>query len=275
MIKLRYFENNSLVIKELEVNKFPAGELRINIEYVPDNTQVDIEMKFQGSDDIMALLLLENALSYKGCEVDTLIIPYFPYGRQDRVCNPGESYSLWVLQQLINDLGCNVIVMDPHSNTQVEGLNSCVAVEQHEIWREVIRSLGRDIIIVVPDKGATEKSQKISDVLDLPLIYCTKDRDTLTGKILGFTVKGAVAEGTYVIVDDICDGGGTFVGLAQELKDLGATKIILCTTHGIFSKGIDVLLESGIDEIYTTDSMVQVQAFKDPRFKVINLDYLE
>ena len=60
-----------------------------------------------------------------------------------------------------------------------------------------------------------------------------------------------VANRIALIVDDICDGGGTFSGIAQVLRANGAEKIYLCVTHGIFSKGIEI---NGIDEIFTTDS---------------------
>jgi ribose-phosphate pyrophosphokinase len=54
-----------------------------------------------------------------------------------------------------------------------------------------------------------------------------------------------------LIVDDICDGGATFVALARKLREAGAIEVSLFVTHGIFSKGKDL---EGIDNIYTTGS---------------------
>jgi ribose-phosphate pyrophosphokinase len=73
-----------------------------------------------------------------------------------------------------------------------------------------------------------------------------------TGQLSGFHTNIADFEGkTCFIVDDICDGGGTFVGLAALLKSRHAGKIVLIVSHGIFSKGFDL---ANIDAIYTTDS---------------------
>ena len=60
-----------------------------------------------------------------------------------------------------------------------------------------------------------------------------------------------------VIIDDICDGGGTFIPIAKELKAKGCRKVVLYVTHGAFTKGTQVLFENGIDEIFTTNSFDQ------------------
>ena len=57
-----------------------------------------------------------------------------------------------------------------------------------------------------------------------------------------------------MIADDICVGGATFIALAKELKKKNAGKVVLFITHGVFSKGVDELFNSGIDEIWTTNS---------------------
>ena len=79
-----------------------------------------------------------------------------------------------------------------------------------------------------------------------------KERDLKTGQLTNFKVFNEDLQNkTCFIIDDICDGGGTFVGTAEALKKIGAQKIILVVSHGIFSKGFDL---ENIDEIYTTDS---------------------
>jgi ribose-phosphate pyrophosphokinase len=87
-------------------------------------------------------------------------------------------------------------------------------------------------------------------------VFCSKKRDPLTGHLSGFEIKNynpnPNADGQdLLIVDDICDGGGTFVGLAKELRKAGAKKVYLYVTHGIFSKGLPL---EGIDRVFTTDS---------------------
>jgi ribose-phosphate pyrophosphokinase len=83
-----------------------------------------------------------------------------------------------------------------------------------------------------------------------------KERDLRTGALTNFKTTSDNLEGkTCFIVDDICDGGGTFVGTAKMLKEKGAAKVVLIVSHGIFSKGSTI---AEVDEIYTTDSFRKV-----------------
>jgi ribose-phosphate pyrophosphokinase len=90
------------------------------------------------------------------------------------------------------------------------------------------------------------------------VVECSKSRDVKTGKLTGFKVYAEDLEGKdCLIVDDICDGGGTFIGLAGELKKKNAGNLYLAVTHGIFSKGFEEL-EKCFDKIFTTDSFKEI-----------------
>ena len=102
---------------------------------------------------------------------------------------------------------------------------------------------------------------------------CIRDRhrDVKTGKLTGFTAyANDLKNQICVIVDDICDGGGTFLGLAQELKNKNAGDIILIVSHGIFSKGFDELTKH-FTKVITTDSFSTID---DPRLTQIKLQDL-
>ena len=89
----------------------------------------------------------------------------------------------------------------------------------------------------------------------MPVVECSKSRDVKTGQLSGFKVYADDLGGAdCIIVDDICDAGGTFMGLAMELKKKNAGKLYLAVSHGIFSKGIDDLTKY-FDKIFTTDSI--------------------
>ncbi len=84
-----------------------------------------------------------------------------------------------------------------------------------------------------------------------------KERDVKTGALTNFkTAANDLSNQTCFIVDDICDGGGTFAGTAKMLMEEGAAKVVLIVTHGIFSKGSEIEF---VDEIYTTDSYRTVE----------------
>ena len=86
------------------------------------------------------------------------------------------------------------------------------------------------------------------------MIECSKNRDVKTGKLTGFSVYTDDLNGKdCLIVDDICDGGGTFIGLAEKLKNKNSGKLYLAVSHGIFSNGFTNL--DCFERIFTTDSI--------------------
>ena len=95
-------------------------------------------------------------------------------------------------------------------------------------------------VVICPDKGAVNRTQNIVNAFEKdfqpePIVYCEKVRDPATGQITHTDVKVESLEGrTAIITDDICDGGYTFIKIAEQLKAKGADKVILFVTHGIF-----------------------------------------
>jgi ribose-phosphate pyrophosphokinase len=149
-------------------------------------------------------------------------------------------------------------ILDPHSSAALLALNNATAMYPDTFFeyalREIRRVEGVDAIVVIPDAGAVPRTEGILQRLKASndIARCVKMRDSQTGKLSAFQlVEGSVAGRAVVIVDDICDGGGTFAGLAKVLRAHGASRIYLAVTHGIFSKGIAI---TGIERIYCTDS---------------------
>ncbi len=92
---------------------------------------------------------------------------------------------------------------------------------------------------------------------ELPWISATKNRDSYTGRITNIKLNHTkVKDQKILIVDDICDGGGTFCMLADQLYKKGAKEVNLFTTHGIFSKGLKPLYEAQINRIFTVKGVV-------------------
>lgn len=250
---------NKLVVP-VEHFTFKGGEeqVKIDMKHAPKGGIgfVDITAKIKNSTDVMALAMLVDACSrleglHNHAEF-TLHLPYIPYARQDRVVNPGEALSIKVFANLVNSLGFDkVIVDDPHSDVSAALLNNVKIQDQAsliQMHHDVLA--GKDVTIIAPDAGARKKAQKVADRLRLPLVEAGKVRDLKTNEITGTAIFGDVKDRECVIVDDICDGGRTFIALAQALKENGAKRVILYVTHGIFSFGKQVILDGGVDEIY-------------------------
>jgi len=230
-----------------------------------------VDARLHSSDDIMRLCMVKDALdrefpSYK----KMLHMPYVPYARQDRVMVTGESLSIKVFANIINALNfTRVSTLDNHSDVATALIDRC---ENHSVL-EVIKQTNLDYrlnqpdtnyVLVSPDAGAMKKTLKVAQHYGgLKIIKCDKERDTSNGKILSTSFHsphfGTTLEGMrLLIVDDICDGGMTFIKIAEMLtKRCGPDSIELLVSHGIFSKGLQPLLDSGISHIYTTDSFPQ------------------
>ena len=241
---------------------FSGGEehIRLDLEGIPKRGKkyIKIKTRLTSSKAVMQLLMSVGALrEHFGKRVKIhLECDYFPYARQDRVCNKGEAFSLEIMCNLINSLKLDhVCVTDPHSGVLTGLVDNLVVMPQYEVFTlyEDCYTLRPDLV-VSPDKGATEKSRCVAQILRVTdVIQASKVRDTLTGNIIETVVEGNVEGLDILIPDDICDGGRTFTELAKVLKKKGAKSLTLYVTHGIFSKGFKVF-EGLFDHIITTDS---------------------
>ena len=254
-----------------EAFTFNGGEPHIKIvEELNSKEEIMITTRIQSFNDVGFLLLANDALRRMGIRKINLFLPYFPAARQDRVMVAGEPLSVKVYADLINAANFyEVIIVDPHSEVTSAVLNNVVTISNHEFVTHCLEGL-EDFILISPDGGALKKIYKLSAFMDgVPVVECSKKRDVKTGKLSGFAVysndlKGAIC----VIVDDICDGGGTFLGLATELKAKNAGELILIVTHGILSKGLETL-SSVFDKIYSTNSFSNIE--NTSTFQQINL----
>lgn len=258
---------------------FSGGEEHVQLEniYPEDKIYRDISVvaRIKDSKDFMRLVLTLNALknAYKNTPI-SLSIPYLPYARQDRVCSPGQAFSLELVANILNSFNlCTVSVVDVHNlevaKKLIKNLYNTIPVH---LMRSIIMK-GPVGTIVCPDEGAKNRVAQYSTQMKkynycLQQIDVTKKRNPETGKIEEITVPIVnVKDHNCLIVDDICDGGGTFIPIAQQLKEQGANSVSLYITHGIFSKGIDHLTENGIDMIYTTNSFCDI--VKHPNLEIL------
>lgn len=264
------------VIPTKNIN-FPGGEVQPSIDFEEiekvkktnfwkkDIEVIMITAYLKDGSEIMKLLNIVEACKrhFKKIPLE-LFIPYIPYARQDRVCNAGESLAIKVFANVINSCGFdNVYVVDPHSYVSTAVIEEAVIIPNWQIVSCALDLFGIDTsspyYLVSPDAGANKKIFELVRTLggNGDIVQADKERNLKTGQIIRTVVHAEdhekVKGNDMVIVDDICDGGRTFIELAKVLKELGANKVYLVVTHGIFSKGYDVLAPY-IDKIVTTSS---------------------
>lgn len=230
---------------------FPAGEVSVRLmEMGPEANEVKVKAQLKNSDDILSLMMLSDAIDREYPQSHKhLKLNYVPYARQDRVCNKGESLSIAVFAKMLNM--CNwasVEILDPHSDVTPALINNIKVKESFEVFKKPLY----DYHIVAPDAGAYKKAFKWAERKQAKGVICAnKVRDVKTGNILGLSVNESVEGMKLLVVDDILDGGKTFIELAKALK--GYTSLELFVTHGIFTKGFNGLTED-YNHIYTTTS---------------------
>jgi ribose-phosphate pyrophosphokinase len=240
---------------------FSGGEPHIKIDPNFDVTQkITITHRINSFNDLGLLCIAVDALHRMDAKNLELFIPYFPGARQDRVMVLGEALTVKVYADIINSLQFNkVYILDAHSEVTPALVNHCEIISNHTFVQKVIESIGTKVKLISPDGGALKKVYKLSEYLGgLDVIECSKCRDVKTGKLSGFKVQhDHLQNEDCLIVDDICDGGGTFVGLAEELKKKQAGKLYLAVSHGIFSRGLEVL--NCFEKVFTTNSVKDIE----------------
>ena len=246
--------------------KFSGGETNVKVlEPSAIGDVVYIKADINSGDDVMELLLLTDAIRRINSVAKIgLLLPYLPYSRQDRVMVTGESLSIKVFASIINAQNYDsVVTWDAHSDVGVALIDRCTNLSQYELVDLLnLRLDAEDTILVSPDAGAEKKIFAFAKALNFnTVVRASKTRDVSTGQITRTELMiSATEKGTYkdfLIVDDICDGGRTFIELAKVLRPHTTGKIMLLVTHGIFSKGIEVF-DGIIDEVFVLNNIGKV-----------------
>lgn len=247
---------------------FPDGQPHIKIDSAA-TAQLDkkaatrILSRITNPSDLLLVLLVKNTLDYLEFEHIELHISYLMAARMDRVMLEGEPFSLKVVAAMLNQGNFKKIkIFDPHSEVSTALVERSYTVTNHEFVRDALQDYlsdhkTTDYCLVSPDAGALKKIHKLAQYLGIRnVVECMKERDLKTGALTNFQTATENLEGqTCFLVDDICDGGGTFAGTAAMLKGKGAAQVVLVVSHGIFSKGVQI---ADVDNIYTTDSFRHV-----------------
>jgi len=269
---------------------FPGGEigLKLNakdykfIQETQKDNHVLIIANLHNSNDVITLAMAKDAIERLINSVKvSLFMPYCPYGRQDRICDGGEAFSLKVFANFINSLNFHAVTtVDPHSlvtEAVFDRLNVFTQLDVIQADKPFRDRVLKGGYFISADAGANKKTADIAKFFNHPdFIRADKLRNLATGEIKETIVYADDLQGNDVfIVDDLADKGRTFIELAKVLKTKNAGKIVLRVTHGIFSGGFNYLFDNGIDEIYTTDSFTQNFVGDLPKAPKLNIANLE
>ena len=252
--------------------KYPASETQVRlteagIKLLTGSDEVRVIARIRSSDDLIELVQLlsaiESVAEFAAVEV---VLPYLPYGRADRRFVPGDCFGVEAFGNILAATGIsNVRTLDVHSRVSRIKVPNLVNVRPDPLIRKAIEQFATtcnvtELNVLFPDEGARARYSDLVHAApfgnNLQAITCnfehaTKRRDPATGALSGFRVPKLKGGIPTIIIDDLCDGGGTFVGLADEMPCKHYRGLYV--THGIFSKGTNVLTQK-FYRVYTTNS---------------------
>lgn len=257
-----------LVYKNSIVNiiQFPDGQkdVQINLPYeIKNKYKFEIQSRFNNFEDLGLIICATKALRRLGVKNISLYIPYLLGSRSDRqFLSGGNSYLVDVVAPIINAQSFNkVTVLDAHSDVSSACINNLNIIDNSDLVLYALKDLKKDFNLIVVDAGAAKKIDSLAKIIyneqdyDFDIIQCHKKRNIVSGNIeLVEVYTNDLNNRPCVIVDDIADGSASFIYCVKELEKVkGYTESILIVTHGIFSKGIDVLRDN-FKSLYSTNS---------------------
>ena len=240
-----------------KIAKFSNTEIKINISENIRNKDVFIVQTGTNdnnnsiNDYIMETLLLIDACKRSMANTINLIMPCYPYARQDKKENSREPISAKLFANMLTTAGITrLIVMDLHAS-QIQGFFD-IPVDNIYSLRLVIQYINRHLfnnmsiedkqkkyIVVSPDAGATKRTLKFAEHMHLNTIIMHKQRNYEKENTIDNTIligdNTNLKNKTAIICDDICDTGGTLIKVVENLELHGIKNVIVIITHGIFS----------------------------------------
>jgi len=260
MIKIENWEIKPTIFpdKTSQIWKLPEDL----IDYIKSANRVEVTWQFESEAELVWMCQLSTLILGVSRKIPSLNCPYLPYARQDKQVKNDQCFALHtVLSTLSGYFEC-IKTFDAHNIEPIKRYFADSEITNELPHKQIgdIRTSEAIDLIVYPDAGAHERYHHLS--AGVHTIIAEKHRDQLTGAITshGLSLTKEIVPklngANVLIIDDICDGGATFMSLASMLHEYPINKLVLYVSHGIFSRGTKVLLNAGINKIYTKDGLV-------------------
>ncbi len=258
--------NLSMPLTTASIRRFADMEVFVEIHENVRGEDVFViqSTSFPANDNLMELLITLDALRRSSARRVTAVIPYFGYARQDRKTGSRTPISAKLVANLITEAGADrVLTMDLHAG-QIQGFfdipvdNLYAAPLFTADIRE--RFVGREIMIVSPDVGGVLRARNLASRLSCDLAIIDKRRER-AGVSEVMNIIGDVEGCDCILIDDICDSGGTLCNAAAALMGDGARSVSVYVTHGVLSGGAVARISAAPIQVMTiTDSIEPTEA---------------
>ncbi len=257
-----------LTLTRATVRRFADNEVFVEIHENIRGEDVFVMQptSYPANDNLMELLVALDALRRSSARRVTAVVPYFGYARQDRKSGPRTPISAKLVANLITEAGANrVLTMDLHAG-QIQGFFDIPVDNLYAaplFTRDIQeRFAGRDVMIVSPDVGGVVRARALATRLNTDLAIIDKRRER-AGVSEVMNVIGDVRGRDCILVDDLCDSGGTLCNAAIALIEHGARSASVYATHGVLSGGaVARIASSPIETMTITDSILASAAVR-------------
>ena len=212
------------------------------------------------NDRLMELLVCVDAVKRASAKEIAVIVPYYSYARQDRKAAARQPITAKLVADMLMIAGIDrIVTVDLHAQ-QIQGFFDIATDDLTFIpliakYFENKFNKEDNIVVVSPDHGGTVRARRLAERLEAPIAIIDKRRPR-ANVVEVSNVIGDVKDKTCIVVDDICDTGGSLVAGVKLLKEHGAKEIYTCVTHGVFSNNaLDKIEDSPIKEMIISNTI--------------------
>jgi ribose-phosphate pyrophosphokinase len=257
----------------IEFRRFSDGEIWVKYgENIRGSDVYLIQSTNPPSDNIMELLIMIDAAKRASAKRITAIIPYFGYSRQDRKDQPRVAITAKLIANLITTAGADrVMTMDLHA-AQIQGFFDIPLDHLYgsSVFSGLFNDLSDNLVVVSSDVGGIKMARAYAKRLHADLVVIDKRRPKQNMAEV-VNIIGNVNNKDVLLVDDLIDTGGTFIGAIEALKTQGAKKIYGAVTHPILSgQAVERIQKSALEKLYVSDTVHFEADGKTDKIEVIS-----
>jgi ribose-phosphate pyrophosphokinase len=243
---------------EIDLKRFSDGEIWVKYkENIRGRDVFIVQSTNPPAENLIELLIMIDAASRASANTITAVVPYFGYARQDRKDQPRVSITAKLMANLLTVAGADrIITMDLHAS-QIQGFFDIPFDHLYGsiIFKREINHPKENLAVVSPDLGGIKIARSYAKLFDCALVVIDKRRPK-QNQVEVVHIIGDVAGKDVLIVDDLIDTAGTFVGAVESLKKKGAKNIYGAVTHPVLSgEAVERIDKSELLKLYVTDSI--------------------